>query len=179
MAGKGMLAKRSAILHTFGMSNALTEERAKLLFARYESWFGPPALWFGESCIDGRVRMAVIDKLPTLRLKKRGWIPKIMAKTDQQAAALLMLNGHHARAIEHVPEALRSSISDIAVYCDLDREDVSPVFVRQRVVRMKAHTTPRRREVIEKLTRLLREGEQSVDGRVRVEQIREVLGPWL
>jgi hypothetical protein len=103
----------------------------------------------------------------------------VYCQTDSEAAALLILNAHYDRALEFIPDALRVSVSDVAIYCDLSREEVAPCFRKRKLVRMQSQTTPRRRVAIEKMAQLLREGEQSVDGRVPVSRIREALKPWL
>lgn len=159
------------------MPENVTPERAALLIRYYGGWFGPPALLHRGTYIDGRSRIEALKASPLIRTKLS--THTLETRTDSDAARFLMLAGHHQRALELVPEALRHGISDVATFCDLSREEVALAFPRQRPVRMKQLTTPRRRQAIERIAQLLREGEQSADGKVHVSRIREALGPWL
>lgn len=159
------------------MPQPLTPERAKLLLRHYGGWFGPPALLHSGTYIDGRIRIEALKLVPLTRCKLSAHT--FEANSGHEVARFLMLCGHHARAIEFVPEPLRDNLSDVAIFCDLSREDVALAFPRQRVTPMKAHTTPRRRQAIEKMAQLLRAGEQSADGKVEVTRIREALAAWL
>lgn len=148
-----------------------------MLLRHYGGWFGPPALMLRGTYIDGRIRIeaARAMNLPNSVFKNNTF----SGLCDADAARFLMLAGHHARALELVPEPLRCNLTDVAVFCDLSREDVALAFPRKRVTQMKAHTTPRRRQAIERMAQLLRAGEQSTDGKVEVARIREALSPWL
>lgn len=148
-----------------------------MLLRHYGGWFGPPALLHRGAYIDGRIRIEALKLVFMSHIKLSSHTHETY--TDHDAARFLMLCGHHARALEFVPEPLRDNLSDVAVFCDLSREDVALAFPRQRVTQMKAHTTPRRRQAIEKMAQLLRAGEQSADGKVEVSRIREALSPWL
>lgn len=127
--------------------------------------------------IDGRVRLEALKFVPGLHIKLKNVTHDTFS--PHEAARFLMLAGHHLRGRELIPEPLRDCLSDVAIYCDLSREEVALAFPRQRVVRMKAHTTPRRRQAIERMAQLLRAGEQSADGKVEVARIREALSAWL
>lgn len=153
------------------MSKQLTPEQAEKLFGTYRGWFGPPAIKYCNAYIDGRTRIAHFGKW-------RGQpIPTWIAMNDADAAKGLVLAHHYDRALAYVPEALRN-VRDASAFCGLSREDVAPMFATGRPKRLAAHTTPRRRQAIEKISRLLREAEQG-SGFVSADRIREVLAPWL
>ena len=122
--------------------------------------------------IDGRIRLEHFNA---------HWLgsptPCLVVQNDSEAARALVLAHHYERARDYVPEALRN-VRDAAAFCGLSREDVAPMFATGRPTRLAAHTTPRRRQAIEKISRLLREAEQG-NGTVSAARIREVLAPWL
>lgn len=154
------------------MSAKLTPEHCEKLFGIYRGWFGPPAVRYRNAYIDGRIRLAHFNE---------HWLgspsPCLVAQNDSEAARALVLAHHYERAREYVPEALRN-VRDAAAFCGLSREDVAPMFATGRPTRLAAHTTPRRRQAIEQISRLLREAEQG-SGFVSADRIRKVLAPWL
>src|SRR4030042_1919653 len=83
---------------------------------------------------------------------------------DSEAAKILIINGHFERAREYIPELLRN-VKDTAAYCALPIEVVAPMFATGRPKRLAAHTTPRRRQAIDRMAILLRQAEQTQIGR--------------
>jgi hypothetical protein len=156
------------------MSRQLSPERAKELFSVYGTWFGPPAVRYRNTYIDGRVRVVALKG----SLATPSYPVSIRVRNDSEAARILIINEHYERAIEYVPELLRN-VKDCAAYCGLDNEHVAPAFATGRGTPMRHHTTARRRRAIERMAILLREAEQSATGTVTATEIRKVLAPWL
>lgn len=154
------------------MHQQLTKEHCEKLFGIYRGWFGPPAVRYCNTYIDGRTRVAQFSA----RLRGQPFAC-LVVHNDSEAARALVLAHHYERAKAYIPEALHN-VSDAAAFCGLEREDVAPMFATGRPKRLAAHTTPRRRQAIERISRLLREAEQG-SGTVSAARIREVLSPWL
>lgn len=150
-------------------------ETARLLFSAWRTWFGSPLIRHRHETIDGRIRACAAANIGIT-------IPKtsiIVTTIDSEAAKHLVLAGHFDRALRYIPEALHDADA-ASIFCGLSRELVAPLFLRRRrnCTRMQRHTTPRRRQAIERIAALLREAREGV-GYVTADRIAEVLEPWL
>jgi hypothetical protein len=157
----------------------LTPESAAYLFSQYNDWFGPPVISLHGETLDGRTRLNYLNE----RVKSnRGFalrhIPTVSAFSSGEAAKLLCLAGHYDRARKFIPASLTSA-KDIAAYCHCDTSLVAPITThRQPTPRSRTNNTIRRRDTINRITELLRYGENTT-GTVDTNDLRKVLAPWL